>query len=146
VSCLLLACALLACAAFGAGTAAPPTVRAENAWIRWLPAGLPAAGYVTLTDSGDAPASLVGATSPIYANISLHRSHDSGGTMSMMPVEKITLRPHSTLDFALAHYHLMLMDPRSGVAPGAHVPITLSFEDGSVLEVQFEVRPADAAS
>jgi len=138
--------ALVACAGFSAANPAPPTVRADNAWIRWLPEGLPAAAYLTLTDSGDAPAVLIGASSPSYGSISLHRSVETGGTMSMVPVEKITINPHSSLDFGLAHYHMMLMQPKAGVRPGAHVPITLSFVDGTALEVDFEVRPGDAAS
>jgi copper(I)-binding protein len=136
---------LLACApAMAAPISAPPTLQAEDAWIRWLPAGLPAAGYLTLTDSGDSPAVLVGVTSSAFARISLHRSVDAGGMMSMEPVSKITIRPHSSLSFTLAHYHLMLMDPTSAVKPGAHVPMMLEFADGSVLKVDFEVRPADS--
>jgi copper(I)-binding protein len=138
--------ALLACAGLAAANPAGPTLRADNAWIRWLPAELPGAGYVTLTDSGDAPAVLIGASSPSYGSISLHRSMQAGDEMSMVPVEKITIHAHSSLDFALAHYHMMLMEPKANVRPGVRVPITLSFEDGSTLDVDFEVRPGDAAS
>ena len=35
------------------------------AWIRWLPAGLPAAGYATLVNRGDKPLSLISASSPV---------------------------------------------------------------------------------
>jgi copper(I)-binding protein len=141
-----LSLALLACAGLAVANPAPPTLRADNAWIRWLPEGLPAAAYLTLTDSGDAPAVLIGASSPSYGSISFHRSMEAGGSMSMQPVEKITIHPHSSLDFGLAHYHMMLMEPKAAVRPGARVPITLAFLDGSALEVDFEVRSGDAAS
>jgi len=122
-----------------AATSETPTVRVENAWIRWLPAGVPEGGYATLTNTGEKAATLIAASSPDYGEVSIHRSVEQGGTLSMVPVQKIAINPHSTVDFVATGYHFMLMQPRKAQKPGDHVPITLRFAEGT-LTVQFEVR------
>jgi copper(I)-binding protein len=54
-------------------------IKIEDAWIRWLPADLPAAGYVRMTTRAPRAVTLVGAASPAYAHVSLHRSVTEGG-------------------------------------------------------------------
>ena len=52
-------------------TAAPETpiatITVSDAWVRWLPANLPAGGYVTLRNTGIRAQTLTGATSPCAA-------------------------------------------------------------------------------
>jgi copper(I)-binding protein len=139
---------LLLCAgwsAFPLSAANAPRVQIQDAWIRWLPADLPAGGYVVLVNMGDQPATLLGASSPDYATVSLHRSLNRNGTTQMTPVSQITIPAHSSLDFAATGYHLMLQQPRRPLNPGDHVTITLSFAGASALSVQFELRKADAS-
>jgi periplasmic copper chaperone A len=117
-----------------------PTIRVLTAWVRWLPAGLPAAGYLTLTNTGDKALALEAASSPSYGDVSIHRTVTRGTTEEMMPVKAITLEPHQTLEFQSTGYHLMLMRPAASADTSAKIPITLHFSDGSVLTVPFEVR------
>jgi periplasmic copper chaperone A len=129
-----------------ASLAGTPTVRVDEAWIRWLPAGVPEGGYATLTNIGDNPLTLIGATSPQFREISIHRSVNRHGTMEMDPVKEITINPHSTLEFASSGYHLMLIQPTATLEPKQQVAITLRFADGSSLTVPFEVRKTGASS
>ena len=122
-----------------------PTIRVLTAWIRWLPAGLPAAGYLTLANTGDKPLALEAASSPSYGDVSIHRSVTRGTTEEMTPVKAVTLEPHQTLEFQSTGYHLMLMQPTASADTSAKIPITLRFSDGSVLTVPFEVRKNRAA-
>jgi copper(I)-binding protein len=130
--------------ALGAQNTSPVQVR--DAWVRWLPGKLPAGGYLTLVNAGDQPSSLVAASCPDYADVSLHRSRTVGGTSQMTPVEKITVAAHSRLEFAAQGYHLMLTRPRKTLKPGDHVPVTLSFAGGAALTVEFELRPPTAGA
>ena len=122
----------------------PEDLQIEQAWIRWLPASLPAGGYLTVANRGDRAVVLVGASSPDYAGVDLHRSVIEGGLSKMEPVQQIVVAPHSTLAFSATGYHIMLTTPTRPVAPGARVPITLHFADGRSLVVNFEVRKPDA--
>jgi periplasmic copper chaperone A len=126
--------------AIGGTPAETPTIRVEDAWIRWLPAGVPAGGYATLTNTGDKPVIFISASSPEFAEVSVHRSVDRGGMMEMMPVAQIAIVAHSSLNFAAMGYHFMLMQPSKPVKLGDRVPITLHFAGGASLTAQFEVR------
>jgi copper(I)-binding protein len=141
---MAVACAALAGAAAWSADAAP-SIRIDDAWIRWLPGNLPAAGYTTLTNSGEEPVILTGASSPAYGDVSLHRSRTQAGNVEMVPVERIPIGPHASLSFAAAGYHLMLMQPNRPIQPGDHVPITLHFAGGSSLTVSFAVHQPDSA-
>uniref|UniRef100_E6PVJ4 Copper chaperone PCu(A)C n=1 Tax=mine drainage metagenome TaxID=410659 RepID=E6PVJ4_9ZZZZ len=142
---------LASCVAVAAVTIAPafaagaPTVQAKGAWIRWLPANLPAGGYVQLSNTGDKPAVLVGAESPDYGNTMLHQTVSKGGVSEMIHVDKITIPAHGHMAFSPGGYHIMLMQPKKEVKPGDKVPITFQFEGGKTLTVDFEVRKPGAS-
>jgi periplasmic copper chaperone A len=121
-------------------------VQIKAAWIRWLPGGVPLAGYATLANASDQPLVLISATSVAFHEMSLHQTLQTGGTVRMSPLERISIAPHSTLDFEARGIHLMLMQPRETLDPHGEVPITLHFVDGSSLTVQFQVRATAAAS
>ncbi len=119
-------------------------MRAEHAWIRVMPAGLPAGGYVTLHNGGDEAATLTGASSPEYGHVMLHESTTEGGMGRMKMIDKLAIPAHGGVALAPGGYHLMLMQGSTQVHPGVQVPVTLQFADGSKTTVQFLARPANA--
>ena len=123
----------------GADTAAL-VVEAADAWVRWLPADLPAAGYVTLTNKGPATLELVGASSPDYAEVSIHQTLESHGMSEMRPVASLVLKPQATVRFAEGGYHLMLMHATRQLHQHDRVEIVFRFSDGRTMPVPFEVR------
>jgi len=120
-------------------------VQVRDPWVRWLPGDLPAGGYLTLVNSGDTPVKLIGASCDDYGSVSLHRSRVQGGTSEMSPVEAITVKAHSSVDFAAAGYHLMLMQPKRSLKPGSRVIITLEFASIAPIAVQFELLAPNAS-
>ena len=125
--------------------AAAPTLRAEHPWIRWLPANLPAAGYVVIANDGGTPARLIGASSAGYGSVMLHRSQEVGGVDRMTAVSGMGVPAHGTAALAPGGYHLMLMKPVHPIKPDDTVKITLRFANGTTLQVDFPVRPANAS-
>jgi hypothetical protein len=147
----LAACAFLGGAAVLLGLFASPAatsslatqaqaIQVKAAWIRWLPGGVPLAGYATLANVSDQPAVLTSATSDAFHDLSLHQTQQSGGTVRMSPLERISIAPHTTLDFEARGIHLMLMQPREALDPHREIPITLHFADRSSLTAIFQVR------
>ena len=63
----------------------------------------------------------------------------------MLPVARIVIQPHASVNFAVAGYHIMLMKPGKPVNPGDRVPVTLHFADGTSLNVDFMVRRPDGS-
>jgi periplasmic copper chaperone A len=128
-----------AAAAAGSATQAE-AVQIKSAWIRWLPGGVPLAGYATLANVSDQPLVLTSAASAAFQDISLHQTLQTGGSVRMSPLERISIAPHTTLDFESRGIHLMLMQPRGTLDPHDQIPITLHFADGSSVTIQFQVR------
>jgi copper(I)-binding protein len=137
-------CACLLAASGIAALAATPTVRVEQAWIRWLPANLPAAGYATIVNDGDGVARLTEVSSPDYGSVMLHRSRLAQGDSTMEMVEHLDIPAHGSVKLAPGGYHLMLSHVTRPLKPGDKVPMRLRFADGSVLQVDFSVLPANA--
>ncbi|HEU0195947.1 MAG TPA: copper chaperone PCu(A)C [Nevskiaceae bacterium] len=124
------------------GSAAAAEV--TSAWVRLLPEALPAAGYFVLRNTGAQPLQLMGASSPAWAEVSLHRSLESAGESTMMPVASVTVPAHGHVSFAPGGYHLMLMHAATPLKAGNKAQITLKFADGTQLPVDFKLRPVDA--
>lgn len=140
----LLAAAALACTATVTVAAAPAGVRVEHAWIRWLPAGLPVAGYAVLVNAGDGTVNLTGATSPAYGMVMLHHSRLAHSDSTMEPVASLALPAHTRVALVPGAYHLMLSHATRAIKPGDRVPVILEFGGGATLEVTFAVLPANA--
>jgi copper(I)-binding protein len=117
----------------------PAPVTVSQARIRWLPGDLPMAGYFRITSHATSPLYLVGATSPAFAELMLHRSIEEAGTSRMEHVDRVTLNPAQTVEFAPGGYHLMLMQRKQDVHAGQEVPVTLRFSDGETLTARFKV-------
>ncbi|MBB6245577.1 copper chaperone PCu(A)C [Rhodanobacter sp. A1T4] len=119
-------------------------VQASHAWLRVLPGDLPAGAYVTLENDGDQPAVLSGASSPLYADVMLHKSSSDGGMSRMAMVDSLSVPAHGKAILAPAGYHLMLMKATHPVKPGDTITLNLKFADGSTLATNFLARPANA--
>ncbi|MBU6443383.1 MAG: copper chaperone PCu(A)C [Alphaproteobacteria bacterium] len=136
---------LLSVAIIAAALAAPASaaeVSVSDGWFRALPAGLPAGGYFKLHNDGNAPVTLVGASSSACGMVMLHESMSMGGTEQMMMVDKVPVPAHGVLEFKPGAYHLMCMKPTAAMKPGAKVPVVLEFADGDKLGVNFAVKNA----
>lgn len=125
-----------------AATPAAAAVTVQDAWIRALPGTLPSGGYFTLHNDGKITETLVSAASPACGMLMLHVSENKGGMSAMRDVTEVDVAPGATLRFAPGGYHLMCMDAKPAIKPGAKVPVTLGFKDGEKLTVNFAVRNA----
>lgn len=128
--------------AFAATGVQAATLTVHDCWIRSMPASLPSSGYFVVSNSGDRPAVLTGAGTPVYGMAMLHKSESNGSTATMSMVDSAVVPAHGTLAFAPGGYHLMLEDAPKPVKVGATVPLTLTFADKSTLATTCAVKPA----
>ena len=127
------------------GSALAAGIQVTDAWIRWLPANLPAGGYAKVTNDTDKEVKLVGASSPKYGMVMLHQTVNKNGMSNMVHVDAIPIAPHKSMAFTPGDYHIMLMQPKPGIEPGQKVPVTLKFSDGQTVTTEFEVRKPTAS-
>lgn len=149
---LALALALAATTLPGAAHAADPaprhdvaTLKIDHAWIRLLPAGLPAAGYMDLANTGNTSRKLVSVDSDVFGQVMLHQSMQSSGMSHMRHVDGIDIPAHGKATLAPGGYHLMLMQPKRALKVGEMVMLVLHFADGATQAWAFEVKPANAS-
>jgi hypothetical protein len=131
-SVVMLGMAMVACAG-------QPPVSVSDARIRWLPGDLPMAGYFVITSQASGPLRLVGAASPAFGGVMVHRSVEKDGMARMVHVDGVDLAPGQPVAFAPGGYHLMLMNRTRDLHTGEEVPVTLQFGDGQTLVVSFRV-------
>jgi len=132
--------------ALAVGLIVLPTQAAEvsvtNAWIRALPAHLPAGGYFTLNNLGKSEVTLTGASSPVCGMLMLHKSSEANGMASMSDMDSIAVPAGGSITFAPGGYHLMCMEPAAALKPGAKALVTLQFSDGTKTTTAFLVKNA----
>jgi copper(I)-binding protein len=137
----LLEAAVAVALLFPACASAGP-VQVIGAWIRALPAGLPAAGYFTLHNTSAKEVALASASSAACGMLMLHKSEEQGGMGSMEDVKAVAVPAGGTVKFAPGGYHLMCMNPTAAIKPGGNVSVTLNFADGNKIDTLFAVRNA----
>jgi copper(I)-binding protein len=124
-----------------AATATAP-VTISDAWIRALPASVPSGGYFALRNGSDKSVTLTGADSPACGMLMLHKSQNTGGMSGMADMAQVVVPAGGEVRFAPGGYHLMCMDAKAVLKPGAKVPVTLQFADGAKVTSPFAVRNA----
>ncbi|MDY6827933.1 MAG: copper chaperone PCu(A)C [Pseudomonadota bacterium] len=116
------------------------TLRVEAAWVRAMPAGLPAGGYFRLHNGGATAVSLTGAESPAYGHVMLHQTTHQSGQSQMAKVEAVEVPAGAMVEFAPGGHHLMLMSPKVPVKLGERVQVRLLFEGHRPVDVSFAVH------
>ncbi|MGI4902373.1 MAG: copper chaperone PCu(A)C [Janthinobacterium lividum] len=116
-------------------------VSVSGAWVRWLPSGLPAAGYMTIVNHGSQTLAIVSASSPDYDSAMLHRSVHNGSSERMEMVDKLDVPAHGQIALSPGDYHLMLTDAKHKIAPGDTIHVEIDLSDGSKLDVPMPVSP-----
>ena len=143
--------ALAACGSEGASSTSSTSgdVTVQDAWVRELAAGqTTAATYATIVNGTDHEVTLVGATSPLTDDVTVHETTTGDdGTMSMgEPDGGVTIEAGASFVLEPGGAHVMLdgVDAADVVAP---VEVTFVFDDGSEtgldVTADAEVRPLD---
>ena len=118
----------------------------SNAWIPQAPPGVDMlAGYLTLKNSGDQTVTVLAAQSDRFRTVTVHQTVIENGVSRMRELNRLEIAPGQELKFAPGGLHLMLMQPRSAIAPGDRVEIVLLLSDGQRVPAMFDVQAADAA-
>jgi len=122
--------ALLAGALWWVGQVAPQApIAVDNARVRLVPGGGPMAGYMEISNHGDAPIRLVAAASPAFGNVMIHRSVVRDGQARMEHQrDGVQVRPGGLAVFKPRDLHLMLMQPQAELEVGDTVDVVLTFD------------------
>jgi len=119
-----------------------------DAWVRATPpAAEVAGGYLTITNTGDTPARLVGGEADFAARVEIHEMTMADGVMRMRELadglvvpagERVALEPGG--------YHVMFMDLAEPLVEGETVTATLRFAEAGRVVLGFAVAPIGAST
>ena len=135
----LLAVAPLAATAGVTGMAHKDAITVTDAWVRVALPNRPTAGYMTLTNSGEAPDRLVAARSDAFETIELHESKMKDGVMQMHPIAAVEVRAGGMAMLVPGGKHLMLFGGQ-GLKEGDSVTVTLVFETAGEITLKMPVK------
>lgn len=144
------ALAALALAAMASPTLAhditAPGLRIVHPWIALPPASAPtAAGYLSITNTGERPERFIGAQSDLAAMVMLHESRvDAQGVSTMAHLMAVEIAPGETVTFAPGGKHIMFIGLQAPLANATLQPATLLFEHAGPVAVEFAVEAAQA--
>lgn len=120
-----------------------PEVR--DGWIRMPPMAMPMlAGFGQVENRCDTAITIVGVSSPSFADTSLHETRIADGISRMRPIQKLRIAAGDAATLQPGGLHLMLMQPKTPLAATDTVLIEFVLEDGRRLRGEFVLRkPGD---
>ena len=135
-----------ASAAGGQGASASSgTLKIEGAWVKASKGGMTGV-FGKITNSGDKPVKITGASSTATDTVQLHTTtKGSDGGTKMEQVHEFTIEPGATLELKPGGDHIMLMDMGCSLAAGGATTVTLKTEDGASLEFKPVARDYQGA-
>jgi copper(I)-binding protein len=109
-------------------------------WSRPTPPAVTVgAVYFSLTNTGPTAQRLTAITSPVARQVEIHESRRVQGMIQMRPVTFVDCPPGGTVRSEPGGLHVMLVGLNRPLTPGMQYPLSLTFQDGSVLNVMVTV-------
>jgi copper(I)-binding protein len=116
-------------------------------WARATPSGANVgAGYLTITNKGNAPDRLIGGTAAPATRFEVHTTVVEGGVARMRPVAGLEIKPGQTVEFKPGGMHVMFVGLKQPLKQGQRIKGTLVFEKAGTIEIEFAVQAAGAPS
>jgi copper(I)-binding protein len=122
-------------------------LKVVHPWSRATPHGATTAvAYMKLINGGATAMRLTGATSAAVQRVEIHEMSMDGGVMRMRPVQGLDIAPGATVELKPGGVHLMLIGLKRPIAQEDLIPVTLTFADGTALDIDVYVEAAGAGA
>lgn len=115
-------------------------------WSRPAAVGMNGVGYLTVTNAGTTPDTLIAVETPVAGKAALHTGSVKGGVMRMGKMAHgLTIPPGGKATLAPGGDHLMLLKLNRPLKVGDKVAATLVFRRAGRVAVSFSVQAAPPA-
>ena len=143
---LLAGCALAFVTGVAAARAADytaGTIKISAPWTRVTPdAAKVAGGFMTITNTGTAPDTLLGGSVLIAGRFEVHEMSIQDGVMRMRELKPgLVIKPGETVALKPGSFHVMMLDLKAPPVAGTPVAGTLVFEQAGTIEIKYDVEP-----
>ena len=114
---------------------------AENAWVPWAPAAIKVhAAYLTIVNRSNVDQVIIGAESPDYERVELHRSSISNGLSEMRSLDQISVPANKRVTFEPGGLHVMLINPKRAYGVEDRIRLVLRLGGGDRFEASAVIR------
>jgi len=121
-------------------THATSLINAEDGYIKAsIPGSDITAAYMTLNNTGDKAITLQKITSTISDRIEIHEHSMADGMMRMREVAEVVVEAKAQVVLQPSGLHLMIFDLKKQLVEQDLIPLTLTFSNGSKLNIQLPV-------
>lgn len=148
----LTGCTVTGTAAEGAAPSTSATtstggVTVEDPWVKAAATGGMTAVFGIVHNDSDTARTLVKAATTVSPEVQLHQtSADASGKMIMSEVDGgFPIDAHGSFTLEPGGNHIMLMGLTADLAAGDEIPVTLTFDDGSTVEITAPVKDFSGA-
>ena len=122
-------------------THATSMITVEDGYIKpSIPGSDITAAYMTLKNTGDKAITLQKISSTISDRIEIHEHSMADGMMRMREVGEVVVNAKSHVVLQPSGLHLMIFSLKEQVAEQDVIPLTLTFSNGSKLNIKLPVR------
>jgi periplasmic copper chaperone A len=126
-------------------TALADPLTVSGAWVReGPPTTAVLAAYMQIDNTSAQDQTLVGASSPQFETVEIHRTEIVDGVARMLQQERLVIPAGGGVTLEPGGLHLMLIQSQQPLAQGDQVTIRLRLDDGTEIPVDAEVRKAEA--
>lgn len=113
----------------------------REGWVRLMPVDMPMlAGFGRIENTCATPVTIVGVSSPSFADVSLHETRIVDGVSRMRALPELRIAPGGSAQLKPGGMHLMLMQPTAKLQSGSRVVVEFQLKDGGVLRGELEAR------
>ncbi|MFN7976680.1 MAG: copper chaperone PCu(A)C [Vicinamibacterales bacterium] len=119
-----------------------PAVTVHDAWVREPMGGRNMTGAFAVVelerhDQGDRRRLV-----DISDKVELHEMKNENGMMKMSPVKKVDVPAKGKVELKPGSFHVMLFEVKKKIADGEKISLTFTFDDGSKVTTEAQVRKA----
>ena len=115
--------------------------RVRDGWVRLPPMAMPMmAGFGRIENRCAAAVTIVGVSSPAFADVSLHETRIVDGVSRMRAMPELLIASGGAATLKPGGMHLMLMQPRASLQPGSKVMMEFALKGGGTMRGEFVVR------
>ena len=118
-------------------------IKVSQVWTRVTPpASKVGGGFMSITNTGTEPDTLIGGTAVISNRFEVHEMAVQDGVMRMRELKPgLVIKPGETVTLKPGSFHVMFMDIKEPPALGKPFKGTLIFEKAGTIEIEYKVEP-----
>ncbi|VAW33382.1 hypothetical protein MNBD_GAMMA01-1782 [hydrothermal vent metagenome] len=141
---ILIALLFLSCYPFLFASASDNFLTVSDHWLRAAPPNaMMLAAYAKLSNNTGTDKILIGAASPDFAMVEIHKSVIIDGIASMVHQPELIIKKGETLTLQPGGLHIMLMHPKSPVKAGDSIKICLIYTQDGIEVIQHVIFPVE---